>query len=123
MKQVTLNISTLLIVMLLLGHGKSFGQCATSNYVVKSTGAGTTCSQIYDNGTNTGIGTTSLLSFYLTNSGSPDITPRLTLQSPGGNASLLIRGGSSGSTGYWPDMGFALQNSNNSRYLAHLFRV
>lgn len=113
MKYGTQIAGRFLLGILLASSLNSFGQCATNNFVVKSTGAGTTCSQIYDNGNNTGIGTGSALSFYLTNSGSPDITPRLTLQSPGGNASLLIRGGTSGSTGYWPDMGFALQNTNN----------
>lgn len=33
--------------------------CGVANYVVKSTGASATCSIIYDNGTNAGIGTTS----------------------------------------------------------------
>jgi len=32
--------------------------CGVANYVVKSTGASATCSIIYDNGTNAGIGTT-----------------------------------------------------------------
>jgi len=32
--------------------------CGSANYVVKSTGASATCSIIYDNGTNAGIGTT-----------------------------------------------------------------
>ena len=31
--------------------------CATPNYVIKSTGSSATCSIIYDNGTNVGIGT------------------------------------------------------------------
>jgi hypothetical protein len=33
--------------------------CATANYVVKSDGTNGVCSQIYDNGTNVGIGTAS----------------------------------------------------------------
>lgn len=33
--------------------------CSTPNYVVKSDGTSAVCSQIYDNGTNVGIGTTS----------------------------------------------------------------
>ncbi|MPM61592.1 hypothetical protein SDC9_108452 [bioreactor metagenome] len=32
--------------------------CATANFVIKSDGASAVCSQIYDNGTNVGIGTT-----------------------------------------------------------------
>jgi len=35
------------------------GTCNTANYVLKSNGTDATCSQIFDNGTNVGIGTTS----------------------------------------------------------------
>ncbi|MBS1618242.1 MAG: tail fiber domain-containing protein [Bacteroidetes bacterium] len=88
------------------------GQCGTANYVPKSTGASTTCSLIYDNGSNVGVGAGSSLGYYYTNGGSSGVAPRLQVNTPGGDAGLLLKGGTTSSTGYWPDMGFALTNTS-----------
>ncbi len=87
-----------------------FGQCLSTNYIVKSTGAGTTCSQLFDNGTWGNFGGSGT-SYYALHNGGGTSNPKFgfNVASQGGYGSVTIQGGSGVN---YPTLGFSFANTS-----------